>query len=140
MKFRNRISNFLSGRYGSDELNRFLSVAALVFLLASVFTTRVLRGYLSSFFEVIALLCILVSILRIFSRNPEKRRKENARYRSYTGAVKRRFLQQKTQFQQRKEYRFYKCPQCRAVMRVPRGKGKIRISCGRCGNEFTANS
>ena len=43
-------------------------------------------------------------------------------------------------WKQRKDYKFFSCPSCRAVMRVPRGRGKIRIVCHKCGNTFTGKS
>jgi len=124
-----KLLRFMAGRYGGDEYSRFLSVAALVLVVLNVFLGREL-GYLP------ALALIVYSDVRIFSRNFEKRRRENAAYlrirNRVTGGV-RNWLDR---WKQRKEYAFFRCPGCKAMLRVPRGKGKIRVTCRKCGNAF----
>jgi predicted RNA-binding Zn-ribbon protein involved in translation (DUF1610 family) len=38
--------------------------------------------------------------------------------------------------EEKKRYKFFKCPACRQKIRVPKGKGRIEITCPRCGNRF----
>ena len=124
-----RFMRFMAGRYGSDQLNRLLSCLALALLVLNLF----FRGAL---LWLLAVALLVWSYVRMFSRNLEKRRAENARYLrakyKLTGAVRGWTDRQK----QRRDYCFFRCPACRAMLRVPRGKGKIRVTCRKCGNAF----
>ncbi len=111
------LQNFMSGRAGADQL----SWALLLFGLALN-----LIGSLTG----LTILCLLAyvpfvfTIYRMFSRNVEKRRQENA---AFTGVFKR---------MRDREHRYYACPKCHQRVRVPRGKGKISIRCPQCGERF----
>jgi len=140
MKFRDRLIRFFYGRNGADHFSRFLSTVALAFLLISLFTNTGKLYAAGVFFETLAMLCIILSCLRMFSKNIEKRRQENAKYLAVKGRFLGWFKTRKTQFSQRKDYRFFRCPQCKATMRVPKGKGKLLIKCRVCGHEFSAKS
>ena len=134
--FPNRnFSSFLNGRYGADALGRFLSVCGCVCILISL----ALRGK-SSFFTLVfsaaALALLIWCYVRIFSRNITRRSEENRKYLSYRNRFLGLFRLLGSCFRQRKEYAFFRCPSCREVVRVPRGKGKIRITCPRCGYAF----
>ncbi|MEG0876039.1 MAG: zinc ribbon domain-containing protein [Oscillospiraceae bacterium] len=85
---------------------------------------------------VVALFAIIFSYFRTFSKNMEKRRAENAKYLKFKSGITDWFKLRREMWQQRREYKFFKCPSCKAVLRVPRGKGKIRVVCKKCGNAF----
>ena len=85
-----KIRQFMIGRYGTDGLNQFLSIASLVLILVYILTR-------------------LPLLLR-------------------------------DQWNNRKLYHYYRCPQCRQKLRVPRGRGRIQISCPRCGTQFIKKS
>lgn len=138
MKFRERMVRFMAGRYGTDRLNRVLSVATIVLLVISLFTGT--RGGFGSFVWLLALACLVWSTIRTFSRNIPARQKENAAWqrleRKLTGGIS----GWRTRFRQRKEYRFFRCPSCRTWLRVPKGKGRLNITCRRCGERFTRST
>lgn len=140
MKFRDRLIRFFYGRNGADNFSRFLSIVALAFLAISLFTNIVKLDGLSFLLELLAMVCIVLSFVRTFSKNITKRREENAKYLALKGRFLGWFRTRKVRFDQRKEYRFFKCPKCKATMRVPKGKGKLLIRCRVCGNEFSAKS
>ncbi len=121
----NRFNQFMYGRYGNDQLNRFVSVAALVVIIINLFVRIRLLS-------VIALLLLLIVYLRMFSRNIEKRAAENRVFLRLTDRFRRRIVFR----DQNKNYRFFVCPSCRQKVRVPRGKGKIEITCPRCRHSF----
>ena len=121
----NRFNQFMYGRYGNDQLNRFVSVAALVVIIINLFVRIRLLS-------VIALLLLLIVYLRMFSRNIEKRAAENRVFLRLTDRFRRRIVFRN----QNKNYRFFVCPSCRQKVRVPRGKGKIEITCPRCRHSF----
>lgn len=120
---------FMAGRYGMDQFNRFLSSVTLVLVLLNLFFKNTLLW-------LFAVVLLVFTYVRMLSRNFEKRRRENAKYLQYqnkvSGGVKNWLDRQK----QRKDYCFFRCPSCKAMLRVPRGKGRIRVTCRKCGNAF----
>ena len=129
----NWLQRFMAGRYGSDQLNFALLVLCLLLSLISQITGLYVL-------LLISYLPLLFAIFRMFSRNIYKRRAENAWFLKLWTPVKMWFVQKFTMLRQSKQYRFFKCPSCRATVRVPRGKGKIQIRCPHCGNTFLKKS
>ena len=127
----------MAGRNGNDALNRFLLTANLVVLLLAVLLSRTVLGSLLSLLVVVLL---GLTYFRMFSRNLYRRRSENERYLREKEKLNAKLRVRKERWKQRKDYKFFTCPSCKAVMRVPRGRGKIRIVCNRCGNSFTGKS
>ena len=111
------LARFMYGRYGSDKLNMVLLVTGLVISLVSSFSGAFLLGYLSW-------IPFFIVLFRMFSRNIPARRRENQRFMNFLARLKDR------------ENRYFKCPQCHQMVRVPKGKGKINIRCPKCGNKF----
>ena len=125
------------GRNGNDQLNRFLLLAdVVILLLASLLSRTALGGLLYLLVLVLLGLCYY----RMLSRNVYKRRSENERYLRKKQQLLSRFRVLKERWKQRKDYKFFTCPSCKSVMRVPRGRGKIRIVCHKCGNTFMGKS
>ena len=127
--------NFFRGRNGFDQLARAAWVAALVFLLLSL-----LGGTVGAVFNLLTLAAMLYAWFRILSRNVGRRSQENARYLSATAGIRRKCGNLKTRFTQRKDFKFFTCPTCHTLLRVPRGKGKIQITCRKCGNRFSGKT
>ena len=124
-KIKNAIYRFMYGRYGADQLCRFLLIASFVVLLPTVF----IRSNVRLIFLIIFWIIVIYNYFRMFSKNIYKRQQENNWYLSKTNYLK-------TRFKQRKEYRFYTCPKCKTHLRVPKGVGNITITCKKCGYEF----
>ena len=123
---------FMYGRNGADNLTRFVSTASVVVLLISMFIGGMLRSVLFA----VAVLMLVYSYFRMFSKNLTARRKENAKYVQQKQRLKTWWNLRREMWKQRKEFKFYKCPSCKAVLRVPTGKGKIRVVCKKCGTAF----
>ncbi len=123
---------FMSGRYGFDQLNGFLCILSLILV--------VLGAWLSGFLYWLGLALLLWCYYRIFSRNIQKRYAENMKYLSLQNQAKDWLARQKLRFDQRKVYRYFKCPHCRQSIRVPRGRGRISITCPKCGTSFIKKS
>ena len=130
---REKLRQFMIGRYGTDGLNQFLSIAALVLLLIAIISRVSLFTYLGA-----ALL--IFCYYRTFSRNISKRTEENYKFYTLKDRVDNKFEGWKEQWANRKVYHYYRCPQCRQKLRVPRGRGRIQISCPRCGTQFIKKS
>lgn len=130
----------MQGRNGTDQFARFVSWVALALILISLFTGKVLNGVISSIAWMLSLAAIAYSFFRMFSKNVVKRRIENQRYLACEGRVKGWFSNQKQRYKDRKIYKYFRCPGCRATLRVPRGKGKVQITCKKCGKKFLGNT
>ena len=122
----------MDGRNGTDELCRFLLVLSLVLLLLSM----LIKGLVGSILWALVLAALIYCYFRILSRNVYKRRSENEWYLRQKNAVSKWFRSLRDRWKQRKEYRFFRCPSCHALLRVPKGKGKILLTCRKCGRRF----
>ena len=136
MKFKDKIARFMYGRYGMDQLSRFLVIAAMVALVISMFVGGVLHAVV----WVLGVAALVWCYVRILSKNFDKRRSENNWYLNKKNIVTRWFRSLKDRWSQRREYKFFRCPQCKALLRVPRGKGRIQLSCRQCGHRFERKS
>lgn len=125
----NQIRRFMYGRYGFDQYTR-----ALIFL--SLFFSLI--GTLTRFMPVLFLAYIpfIYGIYRTVSRNISKRSQENLRYSKMTGHLKNSLNKIKLACIGTKTHKYYKCTHCKQTIRVPRDKGKIRITCPKCKTEF----
>ena len=117
-----RIRQFMTGRYGTDKLNMTILIAGMLISIVSNFMP----------WYIVRLLLFLLSyglliwaLFRTFSRITYKRYDENRKYLMFLQRFKDR------------EHRYYDCPRCRQQVRVPRGKGKIAITCPKCREKFT---
>ena len=129
---RNAIQRLMYGRYGTDQLNLFLmGVYLLLYLVFAL--TRVTLLYWVSF------VLLIWSLLRTLSRNMERRRMENARFMRLAGPVL-SWLRLRRTIRRDKEHVYFKCPSCGQQLRVPRGKGKITVTCRGCGASFEEKS
>lgn len=115
------LRRFMTGRYGTDKLNMAILMVALVVCLISGFVRVAAVNLLLT---AVSYALMIWAICRSFSRNTYKRYQEN-----------RKFLQFFDRLRDR-DHRYYDCPRCRQNVRVPRGKGKIAITCPRCKEKF----
>ncbi len=126
-KFGQRFSmafrRFMTGRYGTDKLNTLLLGLGFVSCFVSaLFVRHIIFNWV---FTILAYGFMLLALFRCFSRNTYKRYRENRKY-----------LLLKERIRDRK-HRYFVCPRCRQTVRVPRGKGKIAITCPKCKEKFT---
>ncbi len=124
----------LMGRYGNDNLNRFLSILSLVFMALAF--VLVGRGSLTRLLWLIAVVLLVLVYVRMFSRNVYKRSSENTKYMQLKYKLTSWFKMIRERWVQRKDYKFFSCPLCHTKLRVPRHKGKVNIVCRKCGNSF----
>ncbi len=136
MNFRQRMQQFMYGRNGFDQLGRFLILAALACALLGMLLPRTVYPL----FLLLQYAALIYCIFRLLSRNVYQRQRENGWYLKKEQAVMRWFRSLKDRWQQRKEYKFFRCPSCHALLRVPRGKGKLVLTCRKCGNRFERKS
>ena len=120
-KLKMGLVRFMSGRYGTDKLNSVLLWTGLILCLVSMFVPV---GWANLVLSLLAQVFMVVALLRCFSRNTYKRYQENRRFL---------FMLQKLKD---REHRYFSCPKCRQSVRVPKGKGKISITCPKCRERF----
>lgn len=136
MRIREWMIRFMRGRYGADQLSRCLLWAVLGCMLVSMFT----KGALKSIFYWASIFFLVYCYFRIFSRNYSKRYAENQRFLTQTAGIRRFFSRQKSLVRQRRTHHIYSCPSCRQKIRIPRGRGKVEISCPKCQARFIKRS
>ncbi|MHC1771123.1 MAG: hypothetical protein AB9907_05175 [Flexilinea sp.] len=127
---RNKFYQFMQGRYGNDQLNNgLLILGSLLVVISAITRWEVLLfiGYIS----------LGLSIFRSFSKDFGRRSRENYTFLRYWNQIVSFYFKKKRQILEWKNYKFYHCPQCQQMIRVPRGKGKICITCPKCRVEFT---
>ncbi|MGB4649619.1 MAG: hypothetical protein WBH87_10055 [Acetivibrionales bacterium] len=125
----NWFRRFMTGRYGADQLSLALLVMAVVLSI----TVRIIGiPYLSLIVYIPLGLCIF----RMLSKNIKRRSMENYKFYMLTSRVRRWFGKIQRRMAESKTHRFFKCPDCKAELRLPKGKGKIVITCPKCRHEF----
>lgn len=134
---RERIARFMRGRYGVDQFSNFLVILALVLMVVELFLPF---AYVRSGLNTVGLLLLFYAYFRILSRNHYKRYAENQWFMKYYSKVRFFLARKRSHMEQRKTHRIYKCPSCKQAIRVPKGRGKIAITCPKCRTEFIRKS
>lgn len=121
-RFKDKMARFMYGRYGMDQLSRNLSLICLVLLIVTMFVRN-------NVIYMIALVGIVYTYFRVFSRNISRRSEENEKYLKFHYKVVGKLNKIKFRITDSKTHRIFRCPSCSQKIRVPRGKGKISIKC-----------
>ena len=133
---RQRLQKFISGRYGGDQFSRFLVILAWALIVLSLFVS----GTAGRLVRILVSVDLVYSMYRCLSRNIPARNNENLKYlqikEKLISGVKNTSIMAK----QGRDYRFFRCPNCNVMTRVPRGKGRIKIICPKCRTEFIRKS
>lgn len=120
-KFKNWLMRFMRGRYGTDRLNTVILWVGVIMVMLAFFIPAPIPYVL---LHLGAYTMMGLAIFRTFSRNTYKRYRENQRFSLLLDRIRDR------------EHKYYYCPRCRQPVRVPRGKGKIAITCPKCREKF----
>ena len=143
-KIRQSIRSFMSGRNGADHYSIALLWTGLaLYLLGSIvgsIQVSPVFALLGLLFNTLGFAAYVYCIFRVFSRNVDKRRAENRRYVTLMEKRKTQRRQAKVRFQNRKTYKYFKCPGCKAWLRLKHGSGVVTITCSRCHTSFTQKS
>ena len=124
-----KMANFFQGRYGIDELYKFLFILFWIIAILSIF----IRNPIIYLLEI--LICVFM-FYRLLSRNIYKRQSENMKYLKIRDKVKGKITLQKRKWSERKTHIYRKCPNCKAEIRLPKKKGKHVCTCPRCKIDF----
>ena len=140
-KIKQAFRSFMYGRNGADHLSMALLWTGLIcYLLGGIvgsIAVSVIFPILGILLNIAGFAAYVFSLFRVFSRNVDKRRAENRRYVTMMEKKKTQRSQAKVRFQNRKTYKYFKCPGCKAWLRLTRGKGVVTVTCSRCHTSFT---
>ena len=132
----NWLRNFMMGRYGLDQMTGGLLVGMMGFSLLSSLT-----WFLPLYLISIALM--IWAVFRVFSRNTAARARENEKFlvfwnqvKKWWNGVRQWFAKQKRKWDDRKTHVYFRCPNCKKELRVPKGKGKLEVTCPLCRSKF----
>ncbi len=134
----NALSRFMYGRNGVDRLGLTMIWAALLLDIINMLLRE--KPVVSGIIGLVSGVLLFTALFRMFSRNLEKRRAENTRFMEKVWWPVSRRMAGARQQRMDKEHRYFTCHRCGAVCRVPRGKGRIVITCPRCGGEIHGKS
>ena len=128
-KFKDGVRNFMIGRNGADQLSMAMLIAGIVLSLLTSITKLAIFNFLG-------LIILVLTIFRMFSRNLEKRRAENQKFVNFRANFGTNAKQLMNRLKNMKKYKYFKCPQCGALLRLPRKVGEVTVTCGKCKNQF----
>ena len=124
-----RYQQFMIGRYGLDELNIFLLIVSCAFTLLA-------RVFISPAFSLRSWVLIIWCIYRMLSKNISRRYTEKEKFLHLKAKLTAWYKVKRDAWTNRKTHKYFRCQNCRASIRVPRGVGKIRVSCPKCRKEM----
>ena len=128
-KFKDGVRNFMIGRNGADQLSMAMLIAGIVLSLLTAITKL-------GIFNLLGLIVLILTIFLMFSRNLEKRRAENQKFVNFRANFGTNAKQLMNRLKNMKKYKYFKCPQCGARLRLPRKVGEVTVTCGKCKNQF----
>ena len=134
MRLRNRFIRFMYGRNGVDQLGQAESFVLLALVILGLFFGRV--PVVRSILYIVVLAGFIHMYFRMFSKNIAKRQKENQWFCNWRYQFAIRRNKRRVRREQRKIYSYFKCPMCKQKVRVPKGRGKVCITCPKCRQEF----
>ena len=124
-KIKNALANFMAGRYGLDNLGKATLILALVLTLLASITNLII-------FSILGFILIVLTIFRMYSRNIAKRQAENEKYLKFKAEIKQFFVRLKNF----RKFKYFRCPECGARLRLPRKVGEVNVTCGKCRHQF----
>ena len=128
-KFKDFLRRVMAGRRGSDQLSMALLIAGIVFMLLSNLTRFVL-------FYFLGMAAYIYGIFRMFSRNIAKRDAENQKWLNFRNNYKTNIRQFFARLKNARKYKYFRCPQCKSRLRLPRKVGEVTVTCSKCQNQF----
>ena len=121
----NSLKKFMQGRYGRDQLSTFLFVISIALLMIGNF-------FDISFLLFISYVPLIIAIYRMFSKDVKKRSMENYKFAIFISPIYTKYKKVRNRIKLSKTLKYFKCHKCNAILRVPRGKGKILVTCPKC--------
>lgn len=132
-RWRDKLRQFMTGRYGMDQLNQYLMYGVLILLVLNIFLDSfLLRAW--------AIIGIVYMYFRMLSRNINRRFQENQAFQGLLFRAGQLFKRFRFNAGEARKYKIFRCPGCGQKVRIPRGHGKVSIHCPKCGRDFIKRS
>ncbi len=132
-RWRDKLRQFMTGRYGMDQLNQYLMYGVLILLVLNIFLDSfLLRAW--------AIIGIVYMYFRMLSRNINRRFQENQAFQGLLFRAGQLFKRFRFDAGEARKYKIFRCPGCGQKVRIPRGHGKVSIHCPKCGRDFIKRS
>lgn len=131
-----KFQRFMYGRYGIDQLYRGLLWIYFAILIISAILGRAVDYRIYTILSVAGLAIVVFAFFRVFSKNIQKRRSENAKWLVFENMVKKQFRLLRDRWKFRKTHIFRKCPKCKAILRLKKIKGSHNVTCPHCRENF----
>lgn len=128
-RFKESVRRFMVGRNGVDELSHALVMLELVVMILTMFLP-------SALISLVGMIIAVFTLYRIFSRNIAKRQTENAKYVAFRRDLSTNVSQAWNRLKNIRKYKYFKCPECHAMLRLPRKVGEVTVTCGKCKHQF----
>lgn len=141
-----KMSRFMYGRYGIDQMGQDMSKLTMILLVVNILLTLIFGGSLfTTVLYYVAVILLIWSYIRMFSKKVDKRYQENQKYLQWKykhfsgagGGIGRSLSRSWAHLKQRRTHVFFKCPSCGQKMRTPRGQGLKTVNCPKCHTQFT---
>ncbi len=124
-----KIKKFMYGRNGGDQLSMALVILSIILTFG---------GQLAkiSWLPIISYIPLGLSLFRMFSKDVAKRRMENYKFAMFLSPIYSKFKNTQKRLGDTKTHKYYRCPNCNQQLRVPKGKGKVMVTCTKCKTKF----
>ncbi len=132
-RLKESLARFMTGRHGPDNLGMFTLIAGLACSILGSLT-----GF--ALLSLVGMALYVWTLFRMFSKNNEKRWEENRKYIELSSNWKTKVSQFIKRMKNRRDYKYFKCPNCKVLLRMKRGSGEKDITCVRCGHQFKQKS
>ena len=129
MKIKNGFRNFMRGRYGGDKLSLTLLFTGIACSMVTSFTQITVFYY-------VGLALYFIALFRMFSRNITRRALENQKFLMFFSKIATAVRQFFVRLKNSRKYKYFRCPQCKARLRLPRKVGEVTVTCGKCRHQF----
>ena len=127
------LKRFMTGRNGIDQLSIALLVVSMLFSVLSL----ILQSHI---LDSIYIAAIIFFFFRVLSKNIAKRYQENKKFLEYWNPIKNKVNSKKNRLKNSRYYRYYNCTDCNQTLRIPKGKGKVVITCPKCSTKISKKS
>lgn len=131
-----KFQRFMYGRYGTDQLYKVLLWIYLGIIFIAIILGRTIDGRIYTILSLASFAIVIFAFYRVFSKQIEKRRAENAKWLVFESKIKKQFRLINNKWKFRKTHIFKKCPKCKTVLRLKRKKGTHNVTCPHCNGNF----
>lgn len=123
------IKKIMQGRYGGDQLSMYLLIVSILFTIIGRLSNIQMLGF-------VGYIPLFIGIFRMFSKDISKRSMENYKFAIFISPIYTKFKKIQNRLKGSKTHKYYKCPSCNTELRMPKGKGKVIITCPKCKTKF----